>query len=465
MEFVFQSPVHVPVEELAAWHHRPGALARLTPPAEPVKVLEPPAAIAEGARAELSIRMLPGIWTRWTAEHTDVQPGTGFTDIQIQGPFQNWIHTHRFLPDPDTPGGSLLRDTIVCQTFGGALGNWLARPILNRRLRAMFAWRHARTKMDTEYLHQNPPPPPLHILVTGAGGMIGRALVPFLQQAGHRVTTLGRQATGPNARVWNPDKGYIDLAGLEPVDAVLHLAGENVASGRWTAERRRKILESRVKGTRLLAESMAAMSPRPQAMVCASGISAYRADGRIHDESSPIDTATFLGHVVQAWEAAAEPARAAGIRVAHLRLGVVLSPDGGALGKLLPLFRLGLGGPTGHGKMGFPWIAIDDVLELFHRACTDPKFAGVVNGVSPGMVTNAEFTRALGRVLHRPAVLSVPAPMLRMLFGQMAEETLLADVKARPGKLEAMGFAFRFPALEPALRHMLMKEPLFLLKP
>lgn len=458
MEFDFQTRIDAPASLLEDWHHRPGALPRLTPPGEPIEVIEPAPRIADGARAEMKIRMVPGLWTRWTAEHTDVRPGEGFTDHQVQGPFRDWVHTHRFLPDPDNPKMSILRDHIVCEPFGGLLGRILAKPILMRRMNRLFAWRHARTKADVELLHRAPPPRPLHFLITGAGGMIGSALVPYLQQAGHKITTLSRSARGPNARVWDPEKGHIDLAGLDPVDAVVHLAGENVAQGSWTAERRRAILESRTRSTRLLAEGVTALSPRPPVFISASGVSAYRANGRMQDESSPVDSATFLGHVVQAWEAAAQPARDAGMRVVHLRLGVVLSPDGGALHKLAAIFHWGLGGPVWHGKMGFPWIAIDDVLELIHRAAHDSAYDGIINAVAPGLVSNGEFTRVLARVMRRPAILPVPRIAILALFGQMGEETLLADLRVRPAKLEKWQFPYRFPNLEPALRHLLMKE-------
>jgi hypothetical protein len=295
----------------------------------------------------------------------------------------------------------------------------------------------------------------MHVMVSGASGMIGRSLVPALRAAGHRVTVLSRRAGGTDSRVWDPERGEIDLAGLAALDAVVHLAGENVAGGRWTEDRRRRISRSRTDGTRLLAGAVARLTPPPVAFVSASGISAYRADGQLHDESSALDPDTFLGRVVRDWEAAAEPARVAGMRVAYLRLGVVLSPDGGALAKVLPIFRMGMGGPVGDGRMGFSWIALDDVVALFLRACADDRMRGAINAVAPGMVSYGEFARTLGRVLGRPTVVPVPARVLRAMFGQMAEETLLADLRVKPGKLESLGYRFLYPELEPALRHLL----------
>ena len=459
MEFSFESRVRAPVALLDAWHHRPGALARLTPPADGVRVLESPASLFDGARATLAVPVLPGIRVAWTAEHREVKPGEGFTDIQIDGPFEKWIHTHRFLPDPANPSGSLLRDEIVCSPFGGRAGALLAGPILRRRLNRLFAWRHARTIADVELLYRHPPTRSLHLLVSGATGMIGRALVPYLLQAGHRVTTLSRSPAGPDARHWDPANGVIDLDGLAPVDAVIHLAGENVASGRWSAARKARILASREASTRLLASTIAAMNPRPAALICASGISAYPADGKPQDEASPMDTQSFLGQVVAAWEAAADPARAAGIRVVHMRLGVVMAAEGGALGKLAPLFRLCLGGPIGTGRMGFPWIAIDDAIELFHRAAVDDHFTGVINAVAPAPITNREFTDALASVMHRPAMLPLPRAVVIGLFGQMGRETLLADHRVLSNKLDSLGFSFRFPEIHSALAYLLLRLP------
>jgi uncharacterized protein len=457
MEFKFESAIDVPVAQLAAWHFGPAALARLLPPDRSIKFLEPAGIPAEGSRATLRVRLVPGVHTRWVAEHRDVDPAAGFTDVLVEGPLHHWEHRHSFLPMDGEPGRSRLLDTVICEPFGGWAGRLLAKPVLRRKLARSFAWRHRQTKLDLESLHHLPPPRALHILMTGASGLIGRSLVPLLEQAGHRVTTLARRAAGPNARVWDPEHGHIDLAGLPRIDAVVHLAGENIADGRWTADRRRAILESRERGTALLARAIATLSPRPAALVCASGASIYRADGRAHDEQGKEDASTFLGHVVQAWEAAADPARRAGIRTVHLRLGVVLAGRGGALAELLPLFRCGLGGPVGHGRMAMSWIALDDAADLFHRACWDNALDGPVNAVAPGAVTSQEFARTLGRILRRPALLRAPAPALRVLFGQMAEETLLADLRVAPGRLTALGHPFRFATLEPALRHCLMR--------
>lgn len=296
----------------------------------------------------------------------------------------------------------------------------------------------------------------MKIAVTGSSGLVGSSLVPFLKAGGHEVRRLVRRAPhAPDERRWDPAGGALDPAALEGLDAVVHLAGESIASGRWTAARKRRILESRAAGTRALAEALARQARRPRALVCASAIGYYgdRGDERL-DESSARGS-LFLSEVCEAWERAADPARAAGIRVVHLRLGVVLSPAGGALAKMLPPFRLGLGGRLGSGRQVMSWIAIDDVVGAFWRALERDDLSGPVNAVAPAPVDNATFTRVLGRVLGRPTVFPVPAFAARLALGQMADELLLASARVEPRALLASGFAFEHPDLEGALRHVL----------
>lgn len=298
----------------------------------------------------------------------------------------------------------------------------------------------------------------MRILVTGATGFIGRALVPFLVAGGHRVTRLTRRDVPPVAGADDVRcdlvSGRLDPAVLADHDAVVHLAGESVAE-RWTPEKKARIRASRVDGTRRLAEALAALAEPPRVLVSASAIGIYgdRGDERLTEASAP--GRGFLAEVAKAWEAAAEPARRRGIRVVHPRMGMVLSPGGGALARLLPPFRLGAGGKLGSGRQWTSWIALDDLLPLLLHLIADATFEGPVNAVAPGAVTNAEFARVLGKVLGRPTVLGVPAFAARMAFGEMADEVLLASTRVIPARLEAAGYPFRHPELEAALRHML----------
>lgn len=298
------------------------------------------------------------------------------------------------------------------------------------------------------------------VAVTGSTGLVGGALAPRLAAGGHRVVRLVRSTTtallpGERAVSWDPDAGAIDSTGLVGVDAVVHLAGESIARGRWTEARKRRIRASRVGSTRLLAEALARLARPPRVLVAASATGYYgdRGDLVLREDSAP--GSGFLAGVCREWEAAAEPAARRGIRVVHLRIGLVLSRDGGALAALLTPFRLGAGGPVGSGAQWWSWITLDDLLgAILHALATEP-LAGPVNAVAPNPVTNREFAKTLGRVLRRPALLPLPAFAARLVLGEMAGALLLASARVVPARLQATGYAFREPALEGALRREL----------
>ncbi|HEX5386347.1 MAG TPA: TIGR01777 family oxidoreductase [Gemmatimonadales bacterium] len=450
-----------PADVVYAWHTRPGAFERLTPPWERVEVVERTGGIEDGARAVLRVRAGP-VPVRWAARHEGVVPGRQFVDSQTEGPFSHWLHSHRIVPDGES--ASFLTDRIEYAApygiAGAAADLWWVRP----RLERMLAYRHAVLRDDLAS-HARAALAPLRVAISGASGLIGRSLSAFLSAGGHRVTRLVRRAPGPGEIGWDPAAGRLDGALLEGVDAVVHLSGANVGEGRWTAARRRRIRESRTRGTALLARALAGLARPPAVLVSVSGVGIYgnRGDETLPDGSAPgaadLDTpAGFLVEVCEAWEAATEPARAAGIRVAIPRLGVVLSPAGGALARLLPVFRLGLGGPIGSGRQWLSWLSIDDAVGIIHHAIATPGLAGAFNAGAPVPVTNADFVRTLGRVLHRPALLPVPARALRLAIGKMADATLLASARALPTRLEASGYHFRHAELEAALRFLLGRQ-------
>ena len=299
----------------------------------------------------------------------------------------------------------------------------------------------------------------MRIAVTGSGGLVGSAVVPALVESGHEVVRLVRHDPGQGEKAvrWDPETGFVDTAGLEGLDALVHLAGENIASGRWTAARKDAIRNSRVKGTRLLCDALAALSEPPKTLVCASAIGYY--GDRWEDiltEESPAGKG-FLPDVCREWEAASVPAVRKGIRVVTLRIGVVLTPKGGALSRMLPPFRAGLGGVLGSGKQYVSWIALDDLPGIVLHTLGREELRGPVNAVAPRPVTNRELTEALGKILSRPTLFPVPAFALRLAVGEMADALLLASARVAPRRLEETGYHFRFPELWSALRHLLDK--------
>ena len=291
------------------------------------------------------------------------------------------------------------------------------------------------------------------VLVSGSTGFIGSALVSALTAAGYTVRRLVRseRLRRPADVLWDPVAGRLDAKSIDGVDAVVHLAGEPIAQ-RWTASAKQRIRESRVRGTELLATTLASVPRPPRVMVSGSAMGIYGDRGdEILDEASSLGRG-FLADVAREWEAATFPAARAGVRVVHLRTGLVLSPRGGALAKLLLPFRLGLGGRIGSGRQWVSWIALGDTVGAIRHALSTEALYGPVNLAAPNAVTNAELAATLGRVLRRPAVLPVPAAALRLVFGEMGEATLLASQRMRPRRLAETGYVFRHPLLESALR-------------
>ena len=298
---------------------------------------------------------------------------------------------------------------------------------------------------------------PQTIAVTGASGLVGRALVAKLQSSGRKVIQAGRRPVRDEAREmhWDPELGEIDSDRLATVDAVVHLAGENVAGGRWTDARKQKIHHSRTKGTLLVSQAIADLQQKPPTLVAASAIGYYgsRGDEVMTETSSAGDD--FLAEVCQQWEASCSAARDAGVRVVNLRIGVVLSSEGGALKSMLTPFKLGMGGVLGSGRQYMSWIARSDLVRCIEFALDAANLSGPVTAVAPQPVTNKEFTKTLGAVLKRPTFIPMPATAARLLFGEMADALLLSSTRVVPAVLTQAGFSFEYPDLEPALRHVL----------
>ena len=298
----------------------------------------------------------------------------------------------------------------------------------------------------------------MNVLVSGSSGLLGSALISELHSRGHRAVRLVRsEAYSGDAVSWDPSAGRIDAEALQRFrcDAVVHLAAESIFGVRWTAGKKQRILESRTQGTRLLSQTLASLPDPPRVMVSASASGYYGSRGSEVLTEDSASGEMFLSRVCREWEAAAQPARDAGIRVAHTRFGIVLSAEGGALATMLPIFKLGSGGKVGDGGQFWPWVAIDDVSGAIIHALENDSVQGPVNVNTPNPLTNAEYTRVLGKVLSRPTVFPLPAPAARLALGQMADEMLLVSARMQPERLRNTGYEFRYTELEPALRHLL----------
>lgn len=443
------SRLAVPAHAAWAWHARPGALERLLAPWQGVNI-ERPGAVADGERVELRLgagRLFP----RFVAEHRNVKPGESFEDVQIKGPFREWRHTHRF--EPLAGDACLYRDRIEYRLPRGS--GWLGGTVRSQVERTL-AYRHRTVAADLALHARYAERPRLRVAISGASGLIGRALAALLSTGGHDVLRLvRREPREPSEIAWRPEDGTIDRSRLEGLDALVHLAGENVAAGRWTEARRRSIRSSRVEATERLVASLGTLERPPRTFLCASATGYYGPAGADGSTEDAPPGSGFLAGVCRDWEAAARQARDFDARVLSLRFGVVLSAAGGALARMLPVFRAGLGGPLGSGRQGFPWISLDDAISAVLFLLYDDGLTGPVNVVAPAVTSSRELARALGRALRRPSLMPVPAPVLLLVFGQMAREALLAGASVRPARLEAAGFPFRHPRLEVALDHLL----------
>lgn len=450
----FQKRSHLdhPPGEVFAWHTRPGALERLTPPWSGVTVESQSGGVRdEGSTVVLRMPLGP-FATRWVATHHDFREGTSFRDEQTSGPFAYWNHLHRVEADGQ---GCILDDSIEYRLPMAPMSTLIASAPLRSMLESTFAWRHRRTREDLD-AHARAALAPSRIAVTGASGMVGSQLCAFLGTGGHDVHAVVRRTTGkPNEILWNPAQRSIDAAALEGMDAVVHLAGENIAAGRWSAESKKRILQSRTQGTELLCRTLAGLARPPRVLISASAIGFYGDRGDLALDEDSASGRGFLPEVCRQWEDATAAASEAGIRVVNLRIGVVLSPLGGALAQMLTPLRAGVGGTLGPGSQWMSWISLDDLLAAIVHGIATPTLAGAVNATAPQPATNRELTKTLAAVLRRPALLCVPAFALRTLLGEMADELLLASTRVLPRRLADTGFVFRDGQLHAALADML----------
>ncbi len=485
-QYVAATTLPVSCEQAFAYHERPGALGRLIPPWQTVTVESSDGSLLPGSHVTLKTRIGP-IKVRWIAEHTEYAPPHLFVDKQLSGPFAKWLHRHHFLTaanadaaegvtvpasiDTDADEGSncVLRDDIEYalpwRPFGQIFGGWMAR----KEVETMFAYRHRVTRDDLQ-LSVRCPSDPMTIAISGPSGLVGSKLCSMLTLLGHRVIRLERsieKATQANELSIDssvptavaPWSSADEVAKLDGIDAVVHLAGKSIASGRWSDRVKKEIRDSRVELTGQLAHSLASLPRPPKVFVCASAIGIYgdRGDETLTETSSLADD--FLADVGRQWEAACEPASQAGIRVANARFGIVLDPSGGALQKMLLPAKF-MGGKVGNGKQWWSWVALDDCLGAIYHAICHQDVQGPFNVTAPEPMQNRDFAKVLGRVISRPALFPAPAFGLRLALGEMADALLLSSTRVMPEMLTSTGYEFRFNKAEAVLRYCLGKDRL-----
>ncbi len=450
----FQNTFQYSRSELYAYHARDGALERLTPHWEKATVLRKKGGIDPGGEVDLQIRMGMFSFT-WVASHVENEPGIMFRDIMKSGPFSSWSHTHRFFDHG--ADGSLLDDTLEYRLpLHRYLPEFIKDNIADRLRRTFYS--RARVIAADLALHEKYAYPPKRILISGASGMLGQALVPLLTTGGHDVWKLVRRKPDAEKKeiFWDPQNGQLE--DISEFDAVIHLAGEAIGLGRWSDRRKKKVFESRIKGTELIAQAIVKAKESgkggPSVFLSASAIGFYGDSGNARvDEQSPRGTG-YMPDVCEVWERATAKAAAAGIRTVLLRMGVVLSPQSGALHKLLMASPLGVVKGFGKGEQIISWISLDDTISAIYHAVGCEQLSGPVNLVAPHPVKNTVFCREVAGISGRPLLFRLPAWLLKAIYGQMAEEILLAGTDVDSSKLSGSGYRFRHATLVEALRDM-----------
>ncbi len=454
--FNYQSKISAKLNDVFDWHLKPNVFERLCPPWVNVKINAQGKVDEENSTVYLTIAKF-GLKFKLILAHKNFKQYAQFTDTQISGPFAFYEHNHVF-EKGDANNTTLINDRISFALPLTSLSFIVSELIIKPDFLRLFKYRERIIQNAMADFIKYEGEKNMQIAITGTNGLIGRHLKNYLTANGHKVLPLVRSKntdSNPDSIYWNPDKNEIDKDKLEGLDCIIHLGGENIANSPWTSAQKEKIINSRVAGTRLLSKTIAELKQKPSLFICASAIGYYgdRQNESLDEKSLPGQG--FLADLCKQWESACKDAIDSQIRVVNLRIGLVLSKDGGVLAKILPIFNLGGGGILGNGRQYMSWIAIDDILSSILHIIHSENISGPVNLVSPNPVTNNEFTKILGKVLHRPTIFPVPSFGLKLLLGQMADELLLASSKVYPKKLEDSGYKFKYDSLETALRHLL----------
>lgn len=446
--FYFETPLPVSKKEAFDWHKREGMFERLTPPFVKMEVFSKNHRLKLGEEVHCKFLFFHSIGVEALFKITEYVEGESFTDEQIKGPFSYWKHVH-FFEEVDE-GNCLIKDKVTfripLESFIGAMVN----SKIAKRLNCIFEYRKNILRNDLLF-SQLYPDHKLHILMTGANGLIGSSLSNFLKVMGHMVTPITRHLKADAKGIfWDIENQQIDPEQLEDYDAVIHLAGENIA-GIWTEHKKEKIYKSRIHSTKLLVNTLNLLKKPPKTFICASGGNIYQ-QGELCNEKMKSGHG-FLTQVIKDWEEEALQYKKG--RVALMRTGVVLSSKGGMLKKLLNSFQLGLGTKVGNGEQHLSWIALDDLVYQYYHVLMTPSLEGPVNAAAPDPVTSDAFSQTLADTLNRPCFLRLPTGLVKSVFGEMGEETLLADIMIQPEKLLKSESRFFFPKLKNALTHLL----------
>ncbi len=447
--FHFETRLPFPLEEVFAWHEQPGAFTRLLPPFSKVKLLTPEHRLQQGDQVEFRHTLLGDLGITSIHEITYVEKNDCFVDEQLKGPFRAWNHLHKFRKksENETIIEDIIRYKLPLESFLGHLTNIKVAKIL----RKIFYYRQDIIKQDLEF-QKKYPPKKWHILMTGSSGLVGSSLKALLETMGHIVTPVKRHMqTHKSGVFWDIENQKMDLNPEDHYDAVIHLAGENIA-GFWSEAKKEAIYKSRILSTRLLVRSLNELTHPPKVYISASGINYYPQSTFLDETSGP--GSGFLTDVINDWEAEAEALNKE-IRKVFMRSGVVLSPAGGMLQKLLRAYKMGLGTIIGSGEMKLSWISVDDLIYAYTHVLYSEHLSGPINATSPHSVSQKEFSKLLAKLLKKPHFLKVSASLLSLLFQDMGKEIFLADFDVKPQKLLSDNFSFAYPKIENALKHLL----------
>ncbi|MBF0103563.1 MAG: TIGR01777 family protein [Desulfobacterales bacterium] len=447
--FVKQVSIPAPLSQVFDWHCREGALLRLTPPWEHIQVLKQ-SGIQNGAETEFRI-WTAGLPIRWKALHQNYIHNQVFEDIQLKGPFAHWHHQHLFKSEKENVCS--LEDRIQYKLKGGFWGNLAGNAFIQQKLDHMFRYRHHVLHTDFSRKHQLFHP--LKLIISGSRGQIGSFIIPYLNTQGHTIKCLVRNMSiqSENELYWTSSSEKLADA-FQDTDVVIHLAGEPIGEGRWNAEKKKRIVDSRVQGTHGIAKALALMNKPPKTFISASAIGYY--GNRANDwlEEKEASGSDFISYVCSEWEKAARPAIEKGIRVIFLRIGIVLTPKGGALGRLLLPYKAGLGNIIGNGDQYISWLSMNELPYILDHLIFTENIDGPVNLVSPNPVQQKEFANILAQSLGRTVHFTMSDRIILRMFGQMGKEILLSSTRVYPKKLLESGYVFSYPILNQALSYL-----------